>query len=80
MKKRLFAILLCLVMIVGLLPAGALAAQGAATAAKFVEVTKLTADKEYVLGAVNSDGTVSAISSITSSRAVTANIPPAAAP
>ena len=72
MKKRLFAILLCLVMIVGLLPAGALAAQGAATAAKFVEVTKLTADKEYVLGAVNSDGTVSAISSITSSRAVTA--------
>ena len=55
MKKRLFAILLCLVMIVGLLPAGALAAQNAPAATKFVEVTKLTADKDYVLAAVNDD-------------------------
>ena len=52
MKKRLFAILLCLVMIVGLLPAGALAAQGATSATKFVEVTSWQNDKDYIISTI----------------------------
>ena len=59
MKKRFFAILLCLVMIVGLLPTGALAAQAADP--KFTEVDTLTVGKEYVLAVDNGEGKVAAI-------------------
>ena len=61
--KRVFSILLALCLILSLLPYGTFAAQDSASSVtQFIEVTQLTADKEYVLGAVNSDGSVSAIS------------------
>ena len=48
MKKRFFAILLCLVMIVGLLPTGALAAQ-TADSYVFTKTDKLEAGKTYLI-------------------------------
>ena len=61
MKKRFFAILLCLVMIVGLLPTGALAAQTADGDNVFHKTELLEAGREYLIVAKSGSGKIYAM-------------------